>query len=51
LLADGGLVVAEHEWRHAPDERYGTLALFDRRRYGQTAISFYAAQPQSEADV
>jgi 16S rRNA (guanine966-N2)-methyltransferase len=49
LLAGGGLVVAEHEWRHAPDERYGTLALFDRRRYGQTAVSFYAAQ--READV
>ncbi len=44
LVAADGLVVAEHEWRHAPDERYdgkGTLALFDRRRYGQTAVSFY----------
>jgi 16S rRNA (guanine966-N2)-methyltransferase len=45
LLADGGLIVAEHEWRHAPAERFagvnGTLALFDRRRYGQTAVSFY----------
>jgi 16S rRNA (guanine966-N2)-methyltransferase len=51
LLADGGLVIAEHEWRHAPDENYGALALFDRRRYGQTTISFYAAQTQSESDV
>jgi 16S rRNA (guanine(966)-N(2))-methyltransferase RsmD len=44
LLAAGGLVIAEHDWRHAPDDAYGALALFDRRRYGQTAISFYAAQ-------
>jgi 16S rRNA (guanine(966)-N(2))-methyltransferase RsmD len=41
LLAVGGVAVAEHEWRHAPDESYGTLALLDRRRYGQTAVSFY----------
>jgi 16S rRNA (guanine966-N2)-methyltransferase len=48
LLANGGLIVAEHEWRHAPAERFtannGTLALFDRRRYGQTAVSFYRHQ-------
>jgi 16S rRNA (guanine(966)-N(2))-methyltransferase RsmD len=43
LVAADGLVIAEHEWRNAPDEHYGALALFDRRRYGQTAISFYAA--------
>ena len=46
LVAADGVVVAEHEWRHAPPERCGrtgsvTLALFDRRRYGQTAVSFY----------
>ena len=41
LLAGDGLAIAEHEWRSAPDERYGPLALFDRRRYGQTAVSFY----------
>jgi 16S rRNA (guanine(966)-N(2))-methyltransferase RsmD len=44
LLGPGGLVIAEHEWRHPPEERYGAMALFDRRRYGQTAVSFYAAQ-------
>ena len=41
LLDGSGLVVAEHEWRSAPEDRYGPLALFDRRRYGQTAVSFY----------
>jgi 16S rRNA (guanine966-N2)-methyltransferase len=44
LLARDGVAIAEHEWRHAPDESYpgnGPLALFDRRRYGQTTVSFY----------
>jgi 16S rRNA (guanine966-N2)-methyltransferase len=41
MLAAAGVCVAEHDWRHAPNERYGSLALFDRRRYGQTAVSFY----------
>lgn len=47
LVAAGGVVVAEHDWRHAPPERCGrgaALALFDRRRYGQTAVSFYARE-------
>jgi len=42
LLAPGALVVCEHEWRTPPSERHGTLALSDQRRYGQTALSFYA---------
>jgi 16S rRNA (guanine(966)-N(2))-methyltransferase RsmD len=42
LLAPGGVVVCEHEWRNSPSEAHGPLALFDRRRYGQTALSFYA---------
>jgi 16S rRNA (guanine(966)-N(2))-methyltransferase RsmD len=42
LLAPGGLIVCEHEHRTAPPERHGALALSDRRRYGQTALSFYA---------
>jgi 16S rRNA (guanine966-N2)-methyltransferase len=41
LVAAGGLCIAEHDWRHAPDEKYGPLALLQRRRYGQTAVSFY----------
>jgi 16S rRNA (guanine966-N2)-methyltransferase len=41
LVAPDGLAIAEHEWRHSPAERYGPLALLDRRRYGQTAVSFY----------
>jgi 16S rRNA (guanine966-N2)-methyltransferase len=41
LLAVDGIVIAEHEWRHAPEDELAGLALFDRRRYGQTAVSFY----------
>ena len=41
LLAPGGLVVAEHSTHEQPDEIHGGLALADRRRYGQTALSFY----------
>ncbi|HEY7957651.1 MAG TPA: 16S rRNA (guanine(966)-N(2))-methyltransferase RsmD [Polyangia bacterium] len=40
-LAPDGVVVAEHEWRTAPAERHGALALSDRRRYGQTAVSIF----------
>ena len=49
LLEPDGIAVAEHDWRHAPDERYGTLALFDRRRYGQTAVSFYRHEKEANA--
>jgi 16S rRNA (guanine966-N2)-methyltransferase len=41
LLDAGGVVIAEHEWKTGPKEQYGRLALSDRRRYGQTALSFF----------
>jgi 16S rRNA (guanine(966)-N(2))-methyltransferase RsmD len=49
LLEEGGLLVAEHDWRHPPADRYGVLALFDQRRYGQTAVSFYRHEGQTNA--
>jgi 16S rRNA (guanine(966)-N(2))-methyltransferase RsmD len=49
LLDAGGILVAEYEWRHAPEDRYGPLALFDRRRYGQTAVSFYRREDEDHA--
>ena len=49
LVDASGLVVAEHDWRNAPEDRYGPLALFDRRRYGQTAVSFYRHEGQTDA--
>ncbi len=41
-LAPGGRAVAEHDARRPPAERYGALALVDRRTYGTTGISIYA---------
>jgi 16S rRNA (guanine(966)-N(2))-methyltransferase RsmD len=46
LLAPGGVVVCEHEWRNSPSPAHGPLALFDQRRYGQTALSFYAVEKE-----
>ena len=42
VLAAGGRAVAEHDARRPPAERYGALAVFDRRTYGGTGISIYA---------
>jgi 16S rRNA (guanine(966)-N(2))-methyltransferase RsmD len=41
LVAPGGRVVAEHDARRPPDDRFGALALEDRRSYGSTGISIY----------
>lgn len=41
LLDEGGIVVAEHSVRDRLEERYGALALTDRRRYGDTELSFF----------
>jgi 16S rRNA (guanine966-N2)-methyltransferase len=41
LLVRGGRAVAEHDARRPPADRYGALALVDRRAYGDTAISIY----------
>ena len=41
LLAAGAVVVAEHDRRRAPADRYGPLRLVDRRDYGDTGISIY----------
>jgi 16S rRNA (guanine(966)-N(2))-methyltransferase RsmD len=44
VLAPGGRVVAEHDARRAPADRYGALALADRRTYGGTGISIYVRE-------
>ena len=44
LLAPGGRVVAEHDARRPPADRYGALALADRRQYGGTGISIYVCE-------
>lgn len=41
LLQNGGLVVVEHHHKDAYPEELGGLRLERRRRYGETALSFY----------
>jgi 16S rRNA (guanine966-N2)-methyltransferase len=36
-----GVVVAEHAWQKGPKETHTGLAFVERRRYGQTALSFF----------
>jgi 16S rRNA (guanine(966)-N(2))-methyltransferase RsmD len=45
FLDEDGVVVAEHEARRPPADHYRGLALCDRRRYGQTAVSLYTGEP------
>jgi 16S rRNA (guanine(966)-N(2))-methyltransferase RsmD len=42
VLLPGGRAVAEHDARRPPADRYGALAVVDRRTYGGTGISIYA---------
>jgi 16S rRNA (guanine(966)-N(2))-methyltransferase RsmD len=44
LLAPGGRAVAEHDARRPPAERYGALALVDRRAWGGTGVSIYVRE-------
>jgi 16S rRNA (guanine966-N2)-methyltransferase len=41
VLRPGATVVAEHDNKAGPADRYGPLALVDRRAYGGTGISIY----------
>jgi len=45
LLAPDALVVVEHDRRSAPGAQIGPLSLRDRRRYGDTEVSFYRGSP------
>jgi 16S rRNA (guanine(966)-N(2))-methyltransferase RsmD len=44
VVAPGGRVVAEHDARRPPGDRYGALALADRRQYGGTGVSIYRCE-------
>jgi 16S rRNA (guanine966-N2)-methyltransferase len=44
-LAPGAIAVIEHDRRHLPPDTAGTLVLTDRRRYGDTHVSFYRREP------
>ncbi len=45
LLADDGVLVVEHSPREPGPERAGRLQRTDRRRYGQTNVSFFECVP------
>lgn len=44
LLANGGVIVVEHDKRHVPVDSAGSIHLTDRRYYGDTGISFYRCE-------
>jgi 16S rRNA (guanine(966)-N(2))-methyltransferase RsmD len=41
LVDDDGVVIVEHDKRNVPDDDAGGLHRSDRRRYGDTEVSFY----------
>ena len=49
LLAESGVVVAEHSVREKVQERYGALVLSDQRRYGDTMLSFFGRSEEQTA--
>ena len=46
LLSPGGLLVIEHDRRTDLPQRTGSVQLCDRRRFGDTMISFYQQKPE-----
>ena len=41
LLRKSGVLIAEHSIREKVEPRYGSIALYDQRRYGSTLRSFF----------
>lgn len=50
LLADGGIIVAEHQSRRELPEVIETLTAYRRLTYGETAITLYRQQKEDERD-
>ncbi|HEX5826937.1 MAG TPA: 16S rRNA (guanine(966)-N(2))-methyltransferase RsmD [Candidatus Limnocylindrales bacterium] len=44
----GGLVVAKHFWRDAPPARIGMLASERERRFGETVLTFYRRDEETD---
>jgi 16S rRNA (guanine966-N2)-methyltransferase len=51
ILRATGVIVAEHSVRDPVGERYGDLVLHDRRRYGDTMLSFFRWQRQENSST
>jgi len=50
VLKNGALVIVEHHPRQKLSDDYGMLHLFDKRKYGGTAISFYRYGEEEDED-
>jgi len=48
LFEEEGLAVVEHSFREKTGSRYGALVLRDQRRYGDTVLSFFGVDKNSE---
>jgi 16S rRNA (guanine(966)-N(2))-methyltransferase RsmD len=46
-LAEGGLLIVEHDRRHPPAQSTGCLIRTDHRQYGDTEVSFYRCEKPS----
>jgi 16S rRNA (guanine(966)-N(2))-methyltransferase RsmD len=44
VLANGAVVIVEHDRHNVPPDSVGALELVDRRFYGDTGLSFYRCQ-------
>lgn len=44
ILTEGALVVAEYASQEKIEENYGKLKMIDRRRYGDTSLSFFTGE-------
>jgi 16S rRNA (guanine(966)-N(2))-methyltransferase RsmD len=51
LLRSAGTVVAEHSAREALQPRYDSLVLNDQRHYGDTRLSFFRRETETESKV
>lgn len=50
VLEEGAVIVAEHSRREVPLMEYDGLTLADRRKYGDTEISFYSFTVKTETN-
>lgn len=48
LLKDGGIAVFEHHHKENYPEQAGKLSLYKRRRFGETALSFWQKSRENE---
>jgi 16S rRNA (guanine(966)-N(2))-methyltransferase RsmD len=47
LCAEDTTVIAEHDVHHEPEAAVGPLSRSDRRRYGDTCVSFYRSEREA----